>query len=204
MELIEQASQQAVELIKKQLESQSNNTLLIVELGDIYMRSNQTDKALAQYQQAFDYDNQNAFTLTKLVDYHFVTNNHHKAEPILLAYLQKHPKNSKIKIKLGHLYGKLNQPLKAIQTFESAVADSTDRTKTYMLLAQAQLKIDNRNAAIKSLNKAMAWDEKRIEPLLMLYPIALSQKDYTRAEQVIYSINKLIPEQDVVDILSAT
>lgn len=203
MELIEQGPKQAIELLQSYLESQPNNTQLIVELADIYMKNKQMDLALKQYQQAFDFDNQNAFTLTKLVDYYFITSKYNKAEPIILAYLQKHPKNSEIKIKLGNLYGKLNQPLKAIKTFESAVPDSTDRTKTYMLLAKAQLKVDNRNEAIKSLNKATAWDEKRIEPLLMLYPIALSQKNYTRAEQVIYSINKLIPEQDVADILSA-
>ncbi|MDX2367621.1 MAG: PEP-CTERM system TPR-repeat protein PrsT [Colwellia sp.] len=203
MELIKQGPEQAIELLQSYLKSQPNNTQLIVELADIYMKNEQIDLALKQYQQAFDFDNQNAFTLTKLVDYYFITTQFNKAEPILLAYLQKNPKNSEIKIKLGHLYGKLNNPLKAIKTFESAVPDSADRTKTYMLLAQAQLKIDNRNEAIKSLNKATAWDEKRIEPLLMLYPIALSQKNYTRAEQVIYSINKLIPEQDVADILSA-
>ena len=203
MELIEQGPKQAIELLQSHLRSQPNNTQLIIELADIYMKSEQMDLALKQYQQAFDFDNQNAFTLTKLVDYYFITSKYSKAEPILLAYLQKHPKNSEIKIKLGHLYGKLNQPLKAIKTFESAVPDSSNRTKTYILLAQAQLKVGNRNEAIKSLNKATAWDEKRIEPLLMLYPIALSQKDYTRAEQVIYSINKLIPEQDVADILSA-
>jgi putative PEP-CTERM system TPR-repeat lipoprotein len=203
MELIEQGPQQAIAFIKNQLESQPNNTQLIVELADLYMKNNQADDALKQYQQAFDFDNQNSFTLTKLVDYYLIKNKYNKAEPILLAFLQKNPKHSEIKIKLGHLYGKLNQPLKAIKTFKSAVSDSTDRTQTYMLLAQAQLKVDNRIDAIKSLNRATAWDEKRIEPLLMLFPIALSQKDYTRAEQVIYSINKLIPEQDVADILSA-
>ena len=203
MEFIEQGPQQAIELLQSNLEKQPDNTRLIVELGDIYMKSNQTDKALKLYQQAFDYDNQNAFNLIKLVDYYFITNKYVKAEPILLAYLQKHPKDSNIKIKLGHLYGKLNQPLKAIKTFESAISDSSDKTKTYMLLAQAQLKIDNRDDAIKSLNKATAWDENRIEPLLMLYPIILTQKDYSRAEQIIYTLNKLIPEQDVVDILSA-
>lgn len=203
MELIERGAPQAIKLLNVQLEAQPENTQLIVELADTYMRNNQPELALKQYQQAFDFDNQNAFTLTKLVDYYFVANKYSKAEPILLAYLQKHPKDSLVKIKLAHVYGKLNQPLKAIKALESAVPDSTDRTKTYMLLAQAQLKIDNRNEAIKSLNKATAWDEKRIEPLVMLYPIALSQKDYTRAEQVIYSLNKLIPEQDVVDILSA-
>jgi putative PEP-CTERM system TPR-repeat lipoprotein len=203
MELIEQGPQQAIDFIKSQLESQPDSTQLIVELADMYMKNNQADDALKQYQQAFDFDNQNSFTLTKLVDYYLIKNQFNKAESILLAFLQKNPKHSKIKIKLGHVYGKLNQPLKAIKTFESAVADSTDRTKVYMLLAQAQLKVDSRNDAIKSLNKATAWDEKRIEPLLMLFPIALSQNDYTRAEQVIYSINMLIPEQDVADILSA-
>ena len=203
MELIEQGPQQAIKFIENQLESQPNNTQLIVELADMHMKNNQADDALKQYQQAFDFDNQNSFTLTKLVDYYLIKNQFNKAEPILLAFLQKNPKHSKIKIKLGHLYGKLNQPLKAIKTFESAVGDSTDRTKVYMLLAQAQLQVDNRSDAIKSLNKATAWDEKRIEPLLMLFPIALSQKDYTRAEQAIYSINKLTPEKDVVDILSA-
>lgn len=203
MELIEQGPQKALGLLKNHLEQDPKNIQLIVELADTYMKDKQTSNALEQYQKAFDFDNQNAYTLSKLVDYYFVTNNHKKAEPILLAYLHKHPKSSDIKIKLGHVYSNLNQPLKAIETFESAVADSVDRTKTYMLLAQAQLKTDNRDAAIKSLNKATAWDEKRIEPLLMLYPIALSQKDYTRVEQVIYSINKLIPEQDVADILSA-
>jgi putative PEP-CTERM system TPR-repeat lipoprotein len=203
MELIEQGPQQAIDLLKKHLTLQPNNTQLIVELGDIYMISNQIEIALEQYQKAFDFDNHNAFTLSKLINYYFITGKYNKAEPILLAYLQKHPKDSKIKIKLGHLYGKLNQPLKSIETFSSAVPDSADRTKTYMLLAQAQLKVDNRNEAIKSLNKAIAWDEKRIDPLLMLYPITLSQKDYARAEQVIYSVNKLIPEQDVADILLA-
>ena len=203
MEFIEQGPEPAIELLKAKLVQQPENTQLMVELADIYLKSAQKDKALAQYQQAFDFNNQNSFTLTKLVDYYFITNNHNKAEPILLAYLQKHPKDSDMKIKLGHLYGKLNQPLKAIETFESAVNDSPDRTKTYMLLAQAQLKIDNRVEAIKSLNKATAWDDKRIEPLLMLFPIALSQQDYTRAEQVIYTINKLLPKKDIVDILTA-
>jgi putative PEP-CTERM system TPR-repeat lipoprotein len=203
IELIENGPEQAIELLQNHLKARSNNAQLIVELADIYMSTNQPEMALKQYQQAFDFDNQNAFTLSKLVNYYFITSKYSKAEPILLAYLQKHPKNSEIKIKLGHLYGRLNQPLKAIKTFESAVSDSADRTQTYMLLAQAQLKVDNRNEAIKSLNKAIAWDEKRIEPLLMLYPITLSQKDYARAEQVIYSVNKLIPEQDVADILSA-
>jgi putative PEP-CTERM system TPR-repeat lipoprotein len=203
MEFIEQGPEQAIELLTSKLKAQPNNVSLIVELADMQMKNNQPDLALPLYQQAFDYDNQNSFTLTKLVDYFSVTGTPHKAEPILLAYLQKHPKNSEIKIKLGYLYGALNKPLKAIQAFESAVTDSVDRTKTYMLLAQAQLKIDNRDEAIKSLNKATAWDEKRIEPLMMLFPITLSQKDYIRAEQVIYTLNKLIPEQDVVDILSA-
>ncbi|GAA6174075.1 PEP-CTERM system TPR-repeat protein PrsT [Colwellia sp. KU-HH00111] len=203
MEFIAQGPESAIALLKSKVELQPKNTKLIVELADLYLKIGQMDKALAQYQQAFDFDNQNVFTLTKLVDYFFITKKYSKAEPILLAYLQKHPKDSKIKIKLGHLYGKLNKPLKAIDTFKSAVNESADRTKTYMLLAQAQLKIDNRDGAIRSLNKATAWDEKRIEPLLMLFPIALSQKDYARAEQVIYTINKLIPEQDVVDILNA-
>lgn len=203
MELIEQGPQPAIELLKSKLESQPKNTHLIVELADTYMKSNEVDTALKHYQQAFDFDNRNTFTLIKLIDYFFVTKKYNKAEPILLAYLQKYPKDSKIKIKLGHLYGKLNKPLKAIKTFESAVPNSTDRAKTYMLLAQALLKVDNRIEAINSLNKATAWDEKRIEPLMMLFPIVLSQKDFSRAEQVIYSLNKLIPDQDVVDILNA-
>jgi len=203
MEFIAQGPESAIALLKSKVELQPKNTKLIVELADLYLKIGQMDNALAQYQQAFDFDNQNVFTLTKLVDYFFITKKYSKAEPILLAYLQKHPKDSQTTIKLGHLYGKLNKPLKAIDTFKSAVNESADRTKTYMLLAQAQLKIDNRDGAIRSLNKATAWDEKRIEPLLMLFPIALSQKDYARAEQVIYTINKLIPEQDVVDILNA-
>lgn len=203
MELVEQGPQKAIDLLTEKITTQPDNIELIVELADTYMRNNHTDKALTHYQQAFDYDNQNAFTLTKLVDYYFITNKHNKAEPILLSYLQKNSKNTELQIKLGHLYSALNQPLKAIKTFKSAVSDSSDKTQVYMLLAQAQLTIDNRKDAIKSLNKAIAWDDKRIEPLLMLFPITISQKDYARAEQVIYSINKLIPEQDVADILSA-
>lgn len=203
MEFIAEGSEKSIDLLKNKLIEQPNNVSLIVELADIQMKSGQADQALTLYQKAFDYDNQNTFTLTKLVDHYLATNNYQKAEPVLLAYLQKHPKNSEVKIKLGHLYGKLNQPLKAINTFESAVSDSVDRTKTYMLLAQAHLKVDNRDEAIKSLNKATAWDEERVEPLLMLFPITLSQKDHVRAEQVIYTLNKLIPEKDIVDILSA-
>ncbi len=203
MEFIEEGAPQAIELLEKAIKNQPKNIALIIELADVYMKSNQFKKALKRYLQAFDFDNENDFTLTKLVDYYVATEKYKKAEPILLSYLQKHPKNTDIKIKLGQLYNKLNQPLKAIKVFKSAIANAKDRTKAYMLLAQAQLKIDNKNAAIKSLNKATAWDEKRIEPLLMLFPIVLSKKDYTRSKQVIYAINELIPEEDVADILSA-
>lgn len=203
IELIEKGPKLAITLLTEKLKKQPNNTNLIVELGDMYVQINNKDEALKQYLKAFDYNNQNSFTLTKLVDFYFNTEQFQKAEPVLLSYLQKNPKDSQIKEKLAYLYGKLNQPLKAIKTLESAIPDATDRTKTYMLLAQALLTIDNRAEAIKSLNKATAWDEERIEPLLMLFPIVLSNKDYVRAEQIIYTINKLIPEQDVVDILTA-
>lgn len=203
MEFVEQGPQRAIELLQKALNEQPENIQLMVELANIHMKNQEPSKALQLYQQAFDFDNQNAYTLTKLVDFYFATNQHAKAESILLAYTQKHPKNSDVKIKLGQVYNKLNQPLKAIKIFKSAIPDSLDRIKTYMLLAQVQLKIDDRDAAIQSLNKAIAWDEKRLEPLMMLFPIALSKKDYVRAEQVIYSINKLIPNQDVTDVLSA-
>ena len=203
MDVIENKPQVAISMLQKALEKFPKNSFIIIELAKIHQKTGNTELALTNYLRAFSYDEQNSFALNSLVNYYSSQGELDKAKPLLLAYLQKHPKDTKFIIKLGQLYQKTNQPLKAIDAYKSAVLDAQDRTKVYMLLAKAQLNIDNRKAAIQSLNKAIAWDDKRIEPLIMLFPITLKQKDQARAEQIIFSMNQLLPSQDVSDIMTA-
>jgi len=202
MDVIEKNYPLALQRLKNALIQTPENIVLAVELGDVYNISGDKKSSHNWYEKAFSFDNKNSFALKKLIASYVANKEMKQAETVLTNYLSQQKDNS-AQVMLGKLYLTMNQVHKAINAFKTASNNALDRTQVYMYLANAQLKINDRHAAIKSLNKAIALDPERLEPLMMLFPITLKQKDEERAKQLIYSIGKLTPKQPLADILSA-
>lgn len=203
MSVIEKKYPAALTRLQQALIQFPNNIALTIEMADVYKISDDLTQSQQWYEKAFAYNEKNYFALTKLVNSYIENKQTKKAENILIEYLTQQKEDSQARVMLGQLYLLMNKPHEAIDTFKTASDNAKDRSQVLMFLASAQLKIDDRASAIKSLNKAIALDDQRLDPLMMLFPITLQQKDQARAEQLIYSITKLTPKQALGDLLSA-
>jgi len=203
LDVIEEDFLSAQERLKKALTRFPENIFLTVEVADVLNFSGKKSESLSWYEKAFSYDQQNSFALKKLVKNLVANNENNKAESILKSYILKENEDANAQVMLGQLYLTMNQPHKAIDNFRLASNKAKDRTQVLMHLANAHLTIDNHVLAIQSLNKAIALDSERLEPLLMLFPLLLKNGDETRAKNLIYSIEKLTPKKPLADILTA-
>ncbi len=189
--------------IQQALLMNPENIALTIELADIHRLNGDIDKSHQLYEKAFSYNSKSQAALKKLITSYVSTQRIDKAVEVITSYINKNPQDFEIRLILGKLYLNLNQPHKAIASFKATANSARDRVPAYLLLSKAYLMIEDRSSAIKSLNKAIAWDDERIEPLLALFPITLKQKDYIRAEQVIFAIEKLATDRAIVDVFSA-
>ena len=203
MDVVENQYKKAIKRISKALDEFPKNTELMIELADIYQRLGDNKQALTFYEKAYSYDNQHSYALEKLVLSYVANNEYSKAEVTLTSYLNQHNDDINARIMLGDLYLLINQPHKAIEAYKTASAKSINNTQALVRLAKAQLAIDDRLGAIKSLNKAIALDEENLQPMLMLFDIMLKQGEQARAEQLLYRIEKLTSQQTLVDLLRA-
>jgi putative PEP-CTERM system TPR-repeat lipoprotein len=203
IDVVEKNFTKAIERLKVALSASPENIALSIEIGDIYQLNNDYAQAHIWYEKAYSFDNKNSFALKKLIMSYTALDNKNKAEEVLKNYLSVQPKDGEVIVMQGQLYLSMNKPHKAIKSFTAAVSRSTNRTDVYMHLANAQLMIDDRLGAIKSLNKAIALDDENVAPLMMLFPIILKQKDTERAKQLIFSIEKRLPNKPIAKLLSA-
>ncbi len=203
MDVVEKEYDSAIARIEKVLQKFPKNSGLTIELADIYQRAGNKVQALTLYQKAYAYDNNNINALEKLVTAYITDNELDKAETTLTSFLNQNTDNIRARVMLGDLYLFINQPHKAIAAYQVAEAKSINNSQVLVHLAKAQLAIDNRLGAIKSLNKAIALNEENLQPMLMLFELMLKQGDKTRAQQLLYSIEKLTPKQPLADLLNA-
>lgn len=203
IDVVEKNINKAILKLQKAQQIFPNNLDLIIEIADTYQLNNELQKAHLWYEKAYAFDQKNSFALKKLIMSYVALDNKNKAEEVLKNYLSIVPRDGEASVMLGQLYLSMNQPHKAISALTHAVSRSKNRTDVYMRLANAQLAIDDRFEAIKSLNKAIALDDENEAPLLMLFPIVLKQKDTVRAEQLIFTLEKLLPNKSISKLLSA-
>lgn len=203
IDVIEGKQETALKRIEALLLANPKNIALTIELADMKSRVGEFEQGHLLYEKALSFDSLNEHALQKLVTSFVRRGEDGKAIELLIDFTQKSPKAFKSRMTLGKLFLRVNQPRKAIESLSTTVTSMQDRVPAYLLLSQAFMVIEDRSSAIKSLNKAIAWDEQRIEPLLALFPIVVMQEDFQRAEQVIYSMNKLIPDSVLVEQYSA-
>ena len=203
MDVVEGNSEKGLESLLTQLKASPQNVRIMIEIGDIYQRSNNTGEAATWYKKAYATNQNDTDVLTKLVTSHILLNELELAQETLIFYLEKHPKNYRIRSMLGRLYIELNQPHKAIIEFKTAASDSQNKAQAYMELASAHLLIQDRAAAIKSLDKAIAWDSSKPTPLLTLFPLLLQQENYVRAQATIDNLSELNIDGAKINLLSA-
>lgn len=203
IDLVEGNVDVAISRLQENLTQWPENIELMLELADVYNRTGNAEQALLLNEKAYAQNTKNQAAVTKLVAGHLATGNNEKALEILLDFTRREPQAYEVRIILARLYMGMNQPRKAIESLNSTVSSMSDRVPAYILLSQAYLSIEDRSSAVKSLNKAIAWDEDSVEPLIALFPITLSLNDYKRADQVIYGLEKLIPNQAIIDMFSA-
>ena len=179
--------QQAITRIQNQL-AYGDNSALFNELGDIYTQTKDHSNATIYYRKALAHNPSSVLSLTKIVDKLVANNEIAAAITSVEEYLRKYDGNPDIHQLAATLYYKNNQHTNALYELEQAVKLSNQKGNSLLKLAQMQLQLTQRDNAINSLQRAIAWEEEYTPAYLKLIAIYSEDKNEAKALEL---INKL-------------
>lgn len=178
---------QAIERIQNQLKK-GDNSALFIELGDTYTKLNDSKNATIYYRKALAYNPSSVLSLTKIVNKLVANQELLEAIKTVEAYLLKYSGTPEVHELAANLYYQNNQHTNALYELEQAVKLSNKKGANLIKLAQMQLQLTQRENAINSLNRAIAWEAEFTPAYLMLIAIYSESKN---EEKALSLINKL-------------
>lgn len=177
MNMIEGNSDKAIMDLRNRLEKMPDNYVLMVELGNTYKILKDAPNALFWYKKAYSINSANFANLNSLTDGYLMNGETKSALEATTNFLNRFPKESQAYNLKGQLHERANEQIEAIKNYKLAVEYAVKRGGALLVLANAQLKNNNRKAATKTLQKAIAWNPDLIDAYITLIKISIDQAD---------------------------
>jgi len=191
IDVMENKIDNAIAKLTAQDKEYGPNSALLVELGDVYQRSNNEKYALNMYSKALDRNPLSFLALTRLVAVYQRKEDLAKAINLTESFINKDSKNSEAYSLLGKLYYADKQNNMAITAFNNAVKHSKRKHISLLELASFQTKLGRLISAKKSLLKALSWNDGFLPAYYKLIAITIQQKDKEHALDLIHKIETL-------------
>ncbi len=203
MDVIEGKAEIAIDSLSRKLKKESENHLLMLELGNIYKILKDAKNALFWYKKAYSINGADFDTLSSLVSGHLLANDSAAAIAATTDFTHRFPRHAEAYGLLGQLHQRAGNPMEAIKNFKLAVEYSVKRGQALLTLAKAQLQINDRVAATKTLQKAIAWDPELDKAFIALIRMAIDDANETNGLALIKHLRSISSEKSpAADILS--
>lgn len=189
--MIEGDSPKAINNLRTQLDKKPDNYVLMHELGNIYRRLDDAEKALFWYKKAYSIDNKDFSILNSLVDGYMMTGDTRAALEATTEYITRFPKEAEAYTLSGRLYEQAGKPVEAIKNFKLAVKYVINQGPALLTLSAAQLKINDRSSARKSLQKAITWDPNSTSAYIALIKMAIEDVDSKNALALLDNLRRI-------------
>ncbi len=196
MDVIEGKSDTAIQDLRDQLEKIPNDYALMLELGNIYKLLKDTKKALFWYKKAQSINGNDFITLNHLVSGYLLNNNTKLAIESTSDYINRFPKHARAYDLRGQLFQRAGNPSEAIRNFQLAVEYAIKRGDALLVLANAQIKGNDRKAARKTLMKAVAWDPDLSDAYIALIRMAVEDADRKKGFEMIRHLRGIVKENN--------
>ncbi len=187
---IEGNHQKAIELLTNQLNF-GDNSALFIELGNAYEAINDIKNADLYYRKAYSYNSKSILALTKIVNKLISENQTFEAINLIEDYLRKYDDVSEVYELASIIYFQNNQHTKALYALNKAVKTSTNKGNSLLALANMQLRLNQRDVAINSLQRAISWEKGFVPAYLLLIAILTEDKNEDEALAVIKRLKEV-------------
>lgn len=203
MNVMEGNSEKAIAELRKRLDEIPDNYILMLELGNIYKLRGDAENTLFWYKKAYSVNSNDFSILNSLVGGHLMNKDVKSALEATSDFIDKFPRHAQVYNLAGQLHERANEPVKAIKNYKLAVEYAIKRGDALLTLANAQLRNNNRKSAVKTLQKAIAWNPDLSNAYTALIKIAIDDADRINGFtllQHLRTINK--KDNPAADILS--
>ncbi len=204
MDNIAGESVHSLQFLQEKLQKFPQNTLIMAEISDAYLISQDVDKALIWIKKAYAQEVDNFYIVKKFTSILMSIKNTKEALEIISQYVDRNRKDLTALELLATLYAKNNQKNKALGILADLVKKSENKALAYMKLAKAQRLTNNTTGAIQSYKKSIIADDTNIDAYLALVNMIIKQQDEVYADILILNIEKLSGDKALVEQLKGT
>ncbi|MFT5756423.1 MAG: putative PEP-CTERM system TPR-repeat lipoprotein [Alteromonadaceae bacterium] len=200
MDNIENNSDKARKFLNEQLLKFPDNALIMVEISDSYLISNDIENGLLWAKKAYANYSNDFYVVRKLTSILVEKNALQETIDIVDAFIGQN-NNIEALTLIASLYQKANQHKQAILALRDYVKKSFDKAPAFIMLAKAQTLAKDYSGAIQSYRKAIVADQNSLSAHLGLVNLIIKQKDEQYALSLINTIERITQSQSLKEVL---
>ena len=202
IDVVEGNAALAISRLKQQIESQQQpSEKLLIELGNIYKNSGDIKNAAFYFEKTYSQYRNSHEALTGILSLHVINREFAKAITTAEEYLSRNNKEGSIHLALANLYMSVKDYKKADNAYIFAIKNSHAKSELYSEYAKAQLKMNNEEGAILSLQRAISWNSLNLMPYLTLFDLYLTSNRLTLASSLLDNLSKKSTDQVLIQRL---
>lgn len=194
---------QAIERIQVKISQQETPDLsLLIELGNLYQNTGDVKSATLYFEKAYSQNRDSQQAITGVLGVYIVNNELSKAITTAKEYLARNNKNGDVYLALANLYMSVKNYKEADNAYVLSIKYSNNKSHVYGAYANAQLKMNNVDGAILSLQRAISWNDREINHYLTLFNLYATNNQISSAEKLLASLKEKLNDESLTERLT--
>lgn len=203
IDVVEGNISSAIERIQSKIQEQPTPPAsLLIELGSLYQRSGDLDNATTYFEKAYSQNRNNHDAITNVLGVFVLKGEITKAISIAKEFLARNNKEGSIYLALANLYMSVKNYKEADNAYVLSIKNSNNKSHVYGVYADAQIKMNNVEGAILSLQRAISWNEQDLSHYLTLFDLLLKNNKTILATKLLENINTKVNNAALLERLA--
>lgn len=188
-----QTARQKALALREQAKQTNATVAALLALGEAYLGSGETDKAMAEFQQAEKLAPNDARVFRALASAHYAKRDLASAEREYKRWVAAVPRGANARVLLGLLYNEQGKSAAAIEELQQAVQFAPCSTSAYRTLGSLYFNQNDFPKAIAAYQEAVKLNAQDADLLYVLGALQYDQKQFTDAEKNLQAALALNP-----------
>lgn len=184
----------AIGSYKNALNLNHEDTELRYELAELYLETEEKEKAIEEFLKILDTNSTNLLVLKKLAETYIALDNHELALNVFEQIIEINPGDVVALNNLAEIYIEIEDNERAIELLTKAISINTKNIQSRILLSKAYLAIKDPIMAYTNIQKAKIIEPENVEVLTLLSDYYILEGKYQKALEIAESIKTLIPK----------
>ncbi|GHE86883.1 hypothetical protein GCM10011501_15160 [Thalassotalea profundi] len=203
IDVLEGNTQGAIDRIQRRIAEQSTpHLLLLIELGSLYQNSGDLDNATLYFEKAYSQNRDSFEAITRVLTLYVIKGEVNKAITSAKEYLTRNNKEGSIYLALANLYMSIKNYKEADNAYVLAIKNSNNKSQIYGTYADAQMKMNDVDGAILSLQRAISWNQQDLTHYLKLFDLYLNNDKIILASKLLENLATKVKDTSLLERLA--